>query len=297
MITDIGRTTLLDNHPDVDRVIAFNRQKKPLLKYLKSLVNLLKHLRQIRYDLMINLYGGGSSTQITKLSRAKHRWGFYYKDKHKTVYTHGYKAVDTNANLAHWGQALGSLLSPFDIEPKDLRAGTTFIPTTTARQQAKTILHTVAKPWVLFNMGAGDIRKMWPVKNYFCVAKWLQATYGYHIGVFVNPNQEYLAEEFKQLAQQTNWTGFTLLNINDFSVIGALLEQAQCFLTGDTGLLHLAFGVKTPTVAILTHTRPEHIWPEDVNALYCFLEDENKTNSYGIKMGKAEIPIAYVKEK
>ena len=62
-------------------------------------------------------------------------------------------------------------------------------------------------------------------------------------------------------------------------------------------MLHLAFGVKTPTIAILTHTRPEHIWPEDVDAVYCFIEDENKTNQYGIKMGTNNIPITDVKEK
>ena len=181
IITDVDKTTLLENHPDVDKIITFNRNKKPTLKYLKDLLTVIKIIRKAHYDLMINLYGGGSSPQITKISRAKHRWGFYYKKKHKSIYTYGCKNINTNTSLSHWGQALGVILKPFNIEPKNLRRGTTFIPTEDARQKANTILKTANKSWVLFNMGAGDARKMWPVKSYLQIAKWLQLTYDYRV--------------------------------------------------------------------------------------------------------------------
>ena len=299
VITDIDKTTLLEHHPDVNKVIAFNRNKKPILKYLKDLLCLIKSLRKAHYDLMINLYGGGSSAQITKLSNAKYRWGFYRNEKEKNIYTDTipWPNYIMDSLIHHWGQHFGLLLEPFNISPAELRAGTTFITTEQAKQKANVILQTVNKPWVLFNMGAGDAKKMWPVRNYVQIAKWLQLTYDYHVGVFVNPGQEQLIDEFKHLAQQEKYAAFTPLNINDFSIIGALLEQAKFFITGDTGLLHIAFGVKAPTVAIFTHTRPEHVWAEDVNAVYCFIEDKNKVNEYDIKMGMENIPIAYVKEK
>jgi len=43
---------------------------------------------------------------------------------------------------------------------------------------------------VFINMGAGDTRNIWAVKKYAALAKRLQQTYDFHIGVFVNPGQE-----------------------------------------------------------------------------------------------------------
>ena len=299
VITDPGREILLKNHPDVDETIAFDRRKKPLFTYIKSLMKFVRQLRKAHYDVMINLYTGGSSSGITKFSQAKYRLGFYRNRKEKSCYTHGiaYPHYRWDSGMYHWGQQFGLLLQPFGLGVNDLHAGTTFIPTTNARQQASKYIANIKQSLVLINMGAGDIRKIWAIKKYVTLANWLQQTYNYHIGIFVNPGQEDLVRVFEQLASVEQFTKFTTFNLSDLNIIGALRQKAKFVISGDTGLLHLAIGVKTPTLAILTHTRPENVQPKDVLFMPCFIEDKNKKNAFGIALGFADLSVEYIRGK
>jgi len=299
VITDKGKEILLRNHPAVTHVLTFNRQKSPRWTYIKDLIHFIFCLRRNRYDLLINLYGGGSSVGITKFSKAKYRLGFYRNTKEKKAYTHGmaWPNYIMDSLMYHWGQQFGLLLSPFALQPEDLRAGTTFIPTATAVIKAKTIIQETTQAWVLINLGAGDARKIWPIENYFTIAKWLHATYDYHIGIFINPGQEYLATNFIKRAKAENFTAVTPLKIPDLDIIGALMQQAKFVISGDTGLMHIAFGVKAPIVTIFSHTRPEHVAPEDVMFIPCFIEDRHKKNDFDIPMGKEDLSVDYVKNK
>lgn len=292
-ITDPGRQILLKNHPNVNNIITFNRQKKPLFNYLKGFIAFTKQIRNAHYDLMIDLYGGGSSISITQFSKAKYRIGFYRNRREKTAYTHGvaYPHHLWDSRMYHWGQQFGLLLKPFGLGTNDLRAGTTFIPTINAQQQASNIMTNIKQPWILINMGAGDIRKIWAVEKYLALAKWLQQTYDYHIGVFVNPGQENLAKEFVQLASAAAFTAFTALDLSDLDIIGALIQKAKFVISGDTDLMHLAIGVKAPTLAIFTHTRPEAVQPEDVCFIACFIANENKKNAFGMPMGCEDLSL------
>jgi ADP-heptose:LPS heptosyltransferase len=287
VIVEPGRDILLRNHPDIDHIIIFNRNKTPRLPYLKNLWNLIRTLRKNKYDLFINLYGGGSSAGITRLSNAKHRFGFFYKKKHAAAYTYG---LPHPLFTEHWGKSFGILLAPLGITNKDLRAGTTFIPSQKALISADDIMWESASPWVLINLGAGDIRKIWPIKNQVSLAKWLVEKYHYHLGVFINPGQEFLAREFSQLYGSSQ--DVTYLDKLSLDVIGALMSKSTFVITGDTGLLHLCFGVKTPSVALFTYTRPEQVLPEDCICIPCFIEDPNLINDHGVRGGKLDIPIA-----
>ena len=289
VIVEPNRDILLRNHPDVDHIIIFNRNKKPRLQYLKNLWNLICTLRKNKFDLFINLYGGGSSASITRLSNAKHRFGFYYKKQHAKAYTY---ALPHPVFTEHWGKSFGVLLAPLGISSKNLRAGTTFIPTKNAHYGAEKIMRNSAKKWVLINLGAGDVRKIWSIKNQVCLAKWLVEKHDYHLGVFVNPGQEYLAKEFAQLYGDSEH--ITYLENLSLDVIGALMSKAAFVISGDTGLLHLAFGVKTPSIALFTYTRPEQVLPEDCLCIPCFIEDPNLINDHGVPGGTLDIPVTVV---
>ena len=92
---------------------------------------------------------------------------------------------------------------------------------------------------VFINMGAGDTRNIWAVKKYAALAKRLQQTYDFHIGVFVNPGQENWAKESLRLAHAAAFTTFTILNVPSLDGIGALTQKAKFVSSGDTGLMHL----------------------------------------------------------
>lgn len=298
-ITDEGREELLNNHPNINNVITYKRNKKLRFSYIVNIIKFIRQLRKNKFDLIINLYGGGSSAVITKWSNAHLRLGFYRNDKEKKVYTYGvpWPEYEMSSQLYHWGQQFGLLLKPFSVFPKDLLAGVTFIPTTEAQEKAHKIIAKVNRPWVLMNMGAGDTRKLWNIDNFVSTAIWLHDSYGYHIGVFVNPGQEHLAKKFSSVAEEQKFASFSLLDVMDFSTIGALMQRANFIITGDTGLMHIAIGVKSRVLTLFTHTRPEAVMPRDVLLIPCFIEDTNKLNQYGVPMAIEDLSLDYVKNK
>ena len=66
-----GNQNLLINHPNLNRVLVFDKSKK-----IKSLLALLKEIRKEKYDLVINLQRFFSSGLLTDLSGAKEKRGF-----------------------------------------------------------------------------------------------------------------------------------------------------------------------------------------------------------------------------
>ena len=66
-----GNQNLLINHPNLNRVLVFDKSKK-----IKSLLALLKEIRKEKYDLVINLQRFFSSGLLTAFSGAKEKRGF-----------------------------------------------------------------------------------------------------------------------------------------------------------------------------------------------------------------------------
>ena len=66
-----GNQNLLINHPNLNRVLVFDKSKKII-----SLLALLKEIRKEKYDLVINLQRFFSSGLLTAFSGAKEKRGF-----------------------------------------------------------------------------------------------------------------------------------------------------------------------------------------------------------------------------
>lgn len=67
-----GNESLLKNHPFINEVYVWDKKN---FKY-KNLVEILRRVRSIKYDYVINLHRFGSSGFITTFSGAKHKIGF-----------------------------------------------------------------------------------------------------------------------------------------------------------------------------------------------------------------------------
>lgn len=297
LLIDRNRHTLVENHPNVDKLIIFDRRKKPRWAYIKNFCKLITTLRKARYDIFFNLYGGGSSNFITLLSGAKYRIGFYRKKFHKYAYTHPYRWPPFSGP---WPQEFGLLLERFGIQKNELRNGASFYPRSDALNTIQPKLSAINKPLVLFNMGSGDPKKTWAVKNYASIAQYITEKYHCHIGVFINPGQEYLATELKQFAAKEKIADISFFAYDDFSCIGALMTKARYMITGDTGLMFIAFGVKLPVIGIFTKTHPDYVVADDSPAVICYAEsastkdDNNKpycTNTISVPEVKRAIDL------
>lgn len=139
------------------------------------------------------------------------------------------------------------------------------------------------------NLGAGSDEKRWPVRNFVSLAKRIYAKYGIIPLVFTNPGTEYLATEFE--VQYGKHSQVIVVPVTPLDDVAALMSNCGYFITADTSLMHMAFGLKVPTLVLFTFTRPEMVAPEDVRFSSCFVESKSGRDYCGQPAGSVDISV------
>ncbi len=291
VVVDPAGSVALQNHPDIFERVIFSRKKKPFSGYLITFIKSTLYLRSRKFDLCVNLYSGGSSPLVTRLMAARIRLGF---DHTPALRRANNLLVKCPEFRGHWTKALGKKLEPLGVETDQIRRGSSFYCSDEAVAYAKKILPDPATDYVAINLGAGVEAKRWSVENFVRLANEIHADYGIKIIVFSNPGMEQLSDEFKTLAGNDDYMVLPVISLNR---VGAVLKRCRAVITGDTSIMHLAFGVKCPSLVLFTQTRPEHVEPEDCVHVPCFIEDKNLLDECGLAYGTADIPVKYALQK
>jgi ADP-heptose:LPS heptosyltransferase len=115
-----------------------------------------------------------------------------------------------------------------------------------------------SSPVVGFQLGASTAERCWSPKNFASVAASLCSEHAdLRIILIGGPDDKHRAETFLQHlpeslhAQVSDRVGNTSL-----PELTALLNNMDVLLTGDTGPLHIAVAIKTPTVGLFTTANP-----------------------------------------
>jgi len=131
-----------------------------------------------------------------------------------------------------------------------------------------------ASPVVTLSPGAVGAGKAWPVSHYAQLATTL-AQDGASVWVLGGPNETPLA---KQILEGSGSRGRDLTSGDLRNAILAL-AAADLAVTNDSGLMHIAAAVGTPTIAIFGPTSPWHWKP--LNPLAAILEPEGDADARG----------------
>lgn len=99
---------------------------------------------------------------------------------------------------------------------------------------------------VLINPGAGWVTKLWPTANYGQLADRIQRELNLPVVLTYGPGEETLVEEV-QAASSTQLCRFPTSVLE----LAALCRKARLMVAGDTGPLHLAVALGTPSVSIM----------------------------------------------
>ncbi|MDF2691380.1 MAG: hypothetical protein K0S29_1235 [Gammaproteobacteria bacterium] len=280
VIVDNRGKGLFSHHPDVEEEYVFQHKKKPRWRYLSNVFKLIVWMRRRHFDLVINFYSGGSSPLITRLSGGKWRLGF----DHTAKLRWSNNILAPKASFAgHWIKALGETLRPLGIQEKDIQHRPFFYCSVAELDFAKEFFEPAQQNWVAFNLGASDLKKCWPVKEHAALANFLYQEYGLIPLVLSNPGQEFLLEEFKQLYPKDQPVKFA--PVLAFGKLAAVLKHCRFVVTGDTGVMHLAFGVNVPVLGLFTYTQPEHVMPEGGICAACFIPNPQLKDEYGQALG------------
>lgn len=244
--------------PRVDRIFLY--EKKGRHQGIKGMVRLAGELRQQQYDCAILLQNAFEAALITAMAGIPVRGG-YATDGRGLLLTHRVtKEPDLiTKHEVHYYQrivrGLGMKAAPSELE--------LFIPGDILASARKRLEHLSgrtreAAPIIGLNPGAAfGPAKRWPPEKYAELADALARQTGATFVIFGSAaDQETAATLVRHAARPTkpilDLTGRTTL-IEAMAMIG----ECDAFITNDSGLMHVAAALRTPTVAVFGST--DHI--------------------------------------
>ncbi len=116
------------------------------------------------------------------------------------------------------------------------------------RQHAKKLAF---EPFIIgIHPGAKDVYKQWPVSHFIQVAQKLKEKLGCTILITGSLSEKKLVETICAEVKGARAI------IEPLKIMAAVLEKLTLFITNDTGPLHLALAMQTPTLALFTPTNP-----------------------------------------
>jgi lipopolysaccharide heptosyltransferase I len=241
-VVDRRMQALLEDHPALDELIVVSRR---WLRSPREVWHLRRRLRQLRFDISIDLQGLSKSAIAAWLSGAKRRIGFGDDNgrelsrwlNNERVRTTGVHIIDRNLELLRpLGVEHPAVRFDFPEAPADARTVEAFVQT--AGLQAG---------FAILNPGAGWPSKLWPWERFAAVARHLgEACRLPSAVVWAGAQERQWAEQIvAQSAGHARLAPSTTLR-----ELAALARRARLFVGSDTGPLHLAVAVGTPCVGL-----------------------------------------------
>ena len=258
---------LLGRIPGIKRVWLADTKKwrKRITSILES-VPLIRSLRRQRFDLALDFQGLVKSAVLARLSGAREVIGFTREQSREPASAYFYSRTlpGDNGSQPHAIEINLELTRSLDCSPN---GASPLIPLNIPEEAFSYVDQQLSQAGitrpVLINPGAGWITKRWPAINYGRLLLELRQKAGLPVIVTYGPGEEELVDQMKSSAGSQPLIAFP----TDFFQLAALCRRSQLMVAGDTGPLHLAVALGTPTVAILGPTAP---WrngpfnPEDV---------------------------------
>ena len=255
-----GNESLYDEHPFLDRVLVWNKQQG---KY-KSLFNLLKIIRQSKFDTVINLHRFASSGFLTAFSKARYTSG-YNKNPFSFLFDNksNHKIGDGRHEVERYNDLIESITDSTVAKPK-------LYP---SFKQFSKIEEYVSLPFVCMAPSSVWFTKQLPKEKWIELCDVTPAeTTIYLLG---GPSDKILCDELKDKSTHSaikNLAGkLSLLESCE------LMKHAKMNYVNDSGPLHLASAGNSPVTAFFCSTVPAYgFYPLSYNSsvievkdLYC----------------------------
>ncbi len=108
---------------------------------------------------------------------------------------------------------------------------------------------------ILVHPGSGGLRKIWPLKNWWALLRFLGEHYQHPVYLTLGPADERL----RGFSREAEKLGVVMLEGFSLPRLAALLSECRLFVGSDSGVSHLAALMGIPTLAIFGPTDPA-VW-------------------------------------
>lgn len=253
-----GLVGLLEHHPAIDELITFDRKGfgqgiSGAFKFGAWLWSLRRH----NFDLVIDLQGLLRSGLMARATGAKYRVGLAESREGSTrFYSHTIPTMDDVPNGdIHAVDRLMKLATGLGVtDPGDKPSF--FWPRTLRTQAwARNTLEHLPRPWVGYTIGARWQTKRWPVEHFVKLADMVSANFGGSLILIGGNEDKLLGQKFVHEAKDRFPSMTNLIGSTTLPELQSLCGEIDLLVTNDTGPLHVAAAMGTPTVGIFTCTR------------------------------------------
>ncbi len=231
------RRTIALHHPDVAEVVSYG--KSPLYA-----LRLLWRFRRNRPDIVVLL---NTNTEVLPLAYCINRRALFGPLWRSEPYTFLLSHPVDAPNRGHMTARMMSVAEAAGGLPGD--SSMVYAPTEAERSAVRQrFAGWIEKPYLIFQTGGGTTLgwRNWPVEAYIRAIRWLRERYDLSVVLTGGHDNEPQAAAIESACPGV----INLCSKTTLEETAALLTFARLLVSSDTGVMHLAFAVKCPTVSI-----------------------------------------------
>lgn len=270
-LTDKPNFDLLAYHPAIHHATVFPRKVRSFKTLLVYVQTLLKIRRQ-KYDLLVNFYMGRATPLIARSSGIPLRLVFGRCAKLRKSHNLIAKSPSSYSN---WIVETNEIVRPLGIDPDQIWPQVQFTVSAENKEWARlTVPIQPETRYAAFQLATSAAIKCWPPAEYAELAEKLYREHGLVPVLISSPDQLDCLDTFCKMYPRD--LPYIRLPVIPLAKLAGVLDWMTILISGDTGVMHLGFGVGLPTVCIYTHERPEYTTSATTNKMVVFREDETK---------------------
>lgn len=267
-VVEAAAADLLRGHPDLDRLIVSRRRawfrglgdRGRRQAAVDGMRRFVAALRRTRYDLVLDFQALLKSALVVALARGRSRVGF---DRGLAHMEHSYHVLDRRiAPPSMEVHALDrNLVMIRALGVPVRRVEYRLTPGPPAERAVDRLLEGLDRrrgPLVAVNPVAQWPTKLWPEERFAALADRLGARYDAQVVFTGGPGDRGVVG---RIAAAMGRPAHDLVGRTSLRELAALYRRARCVISTDTGPMHLAAAVGTPTVALFGPTAPWRTGP------------------------------------
>ena len=242
---------LLAMNPDIDEIILFKKKEfKSIGGFLENYGPLKKEIQKRNYDVVLDLQGLFKSAAIAYLAKAPRKLGMCNMRELSDKISQPVIGANAKGHVIERyldvARAIGCKAEnvEFSLNVPEMEADLT-------RMRFSQAGANMGNPYVVLAVGANWPNKRWPEENFAKLTDWLYTKRLIPVLVGGGAVDEQRAAA---ISEQSEIPPVNLVGQTNLRQLVYTIQQAQLVIGGDTGPVHLASGLKVPTIMLMGPT-------------------------------------------